>query len=104
VTFKSQFSASQVKAHNRIIATKIHEELTKLRAGVDASPTTPRRWVWELIQNAKDVNIGGKVRVRIKADLDDVRRARHLRAQRGRVLGGKHSIPDRAGLVEGPDE
>jgi hypothetical protein len=71
VTFKSQFSASQEKAHNRNIATKIHEELTKLRAGVDASPTTPKRWVWELIQNAKDVNIGGKVRVRIEADLDD---------------------------------
>ena len=70
VSFKSQFSASQDKAHNRNIATKIHEEMTKLRAGVDASPTTPRRWVWELIQNAKDVNIDGKVRVRIEGDLD----------------------------------
>ncbi len=70
MTFKSQFSASQDKAHNRNIATKIHEEMAKLRAGVDASPTTPRRWVWELIQNAKDVNIKGKVRVRIEADLD----------------------------------
>jgi hypothetical protein len=71
VSFKSQFSASQEKAHNRNIATKIHEELSKLRAGVDASPTTPKRWVWELIQNAKDVNIGGKVRVHIEAGLDD---------------------------------
>lgn len=70
VSFKSQFSASQDKAHNRNIATKIHEELAKLRAGVDASPTTPRRWIWELIQNAKDVNVDGKVRVRIDADLD----------------------------------
>jgi len=59
------------RAHNRNIATKIHEELSKLRAGVDASPTTPKRWVWELIQNAKDVNIDGKVRVRIEAGLDD---------------------------------
>jgi hypothetical protein len=71
VSFKSQFSASSEKAHNRIIATKIHDELTKLRASADASPTTSKRWVWELIQNAKDVNIGGKVRVRIEADLDD---------------------------------
>src|SRR6266436_6740818 len=46
VSFKSQFSASQDKAHNRNIATKIHEEMTKLSDGVDASPTTPRRWVW----------------------------------------------------------
>lgn len=70
MSFKSQFSASQDKAHNRNIATKIHEEMTKLRAGVDASPSMQRRWVWELIQNAKDVNIGGKVRIRIEADLD----------------------------------
>lgn len=69
VSFKSQFSASQDKAHNRNIATKIHEEMAKLRASVDASPTVPRRWVWELIQNAKDVNIDGRVRVRIEADL-----------------------------------
>jgi hypothetical protein len=44
--------------------------MSKLRAGVDASPTTARRWVWELIQNAKDVNINGKVRVKIEADLN----------------------------------
>ncbi|MBZ5492740.1 MAG: hypothetical protein LAO76_17595 [Acidobacteriia bacterium] len=44
--------------------------MAKLRASVDASPTTQRRWVWELIQNAKDVNIDGKVRVRIEADLE----------------------------------
>ena len=31
---------------------------------------TPKRWVWELIQNAKDVNIDGKIRVQIEADLD----------------------------------
>lgn len=70
VSFKSQFSASQDKAHNRNIATKIYEEMTKLRAAVDASPTIPRRWVWELIQNAKDVNINGKIRVRIDAELN----------------------------------
>jgi hypothetical protein len=70
VTFKEQFSALEQKAHNRIIATKIHKELSDLRARVNASPTIPKRWVWELIQNAKDVNIRGKVRVRIEADLD----------------------------------
>jgi hypothetical protein len=70
VSFKSQFSASRDKAHNRNIATKIHEQLSQLRAGVDASPTTAKRWVWELIQNSKDVSIEGKVRVLIEADLD----------------------------------
>ena len=70
MSFKSQFSASRDKAHNHTIATKIHDQMSKLRAGVDASPTTAKRWVWELIQNAKDVNIEGKVRVLIEADLD----------------------------------
>jgi hypothetical protein len=71
VSYRAKFSASEQKAHNRFIATKIHKEISELRAGVEASPTTPKRWVWELIQNAKDVNVGGKVRVRIEADLDD---------------------------------
>jgi hypothetical protein len=70
VTFKEEFSALEQKSLNQIIATKIHKELSDLRARVDASPTIPKRWVWELIQNAKDVNIGGKVRVRVDTDLD----------------------------------
>src|SRR6266850_2034006 len=70
MSYREKFAASEQKAHSRLIATKIHQEMSKLRAGVEASPTTPKRWVWELIQNAKDVNIGGKVRVRIEADLD----------------------------------
>ena len=44
--------------------------MSKLRAGAQTSPTTPKRWVWELIQNAKDVNIDGKVRVLIEADME----------------------------------
>lgn len=71
MSYRAKFSASEQKAHNRFIATKIHKEISELRAGVEASPTTPKRWVWELIQNAKDVNVGGKVRVHIEADLDD---------------------------------
>lgn len=45
--------------------------MEKHRASVETSPTTSRRWVWELIQNAKDVNIDGKVQIRIDADLED---------------------------------
>lgn len=71
MSYQEKFSASQQKAHNRIIATKIHQEMSKLRAEVETSPTSPRRWVWELIQNAKDVSIGGKVRVAINADLEE---------------------------------
>jgi len=71
VTFTEEFSALEQKSLNQIIATRIHKELSELRSRVDTSPTIPKRWVWELIQNAKDVNVGGKVRVRIEADLED---------------------------------
>src|SRR6266481_5628201 len=70
VSYKQKFSDSSHKAHTRFIATKIYQDMEKHRAGVERSPTTSRRWVWELIQNAKDVNIDGKVRVRVEADLD----------------------------------
>ena len=76
----------------------------KLRAGVDASPTTPRRWVWELIQNAKDVNIERQGPRAHRSRPGRLGCARHLQAQRRRVLRGEYSFPYRASLVEGPDE
>jgi hypothetical protein len=71
VSYRQKFSASSHKAHTRFIATKIYQDMEKHRASVETSPTTSRRWVWELLQNAKDVNIDGKVQVRIEADLED---------------------------------
>lgn len=72
VSYKEKFSASSQKAHTRFIATKIYQDMEKHLANVETSPTTSRRWVWELIQNAKDVNIkGSKVQVLIEADLKD---------------------------------
>ena len=70
VSFRDQFAASEAKAHNRNFATKIDEGMFKLRASVDSSPASQKRWIWELIQNAKDVSIKGKVRVRVEACLD----------------------------------
>jgi hypothetical protein len=70
VSFSSQFLRSQEKSYQRNIATKIYEVMSKLRAGAKSSPTSAKRWVWELIQNAKDVSIDGKVRVLVDMDLD----------------------------------
>jgi hypothetical protein len=78
--------------------------MTKVRASVDASPTTARRWVWELIQNAKDVNIEGKVRVRIEADLDGTDAHVTFKHNGGAFSAENIRVSYRAGLVEGPDE
>jgi len=65
MTYRDKFNASQHKAHYQNIATKVLREMTALRASVETSPNTPRRWVWELLQNAKDVHRGVGVKVKI---------------------------------------
>jgi hypothetical protein len=70
MSYRERFIASEERAHYQNIATKILREMSELRSRVEASPTAPKRWIWELIQNAKDVHIGGKVKIRIKVKLD----------------------------------
>lgn len=55
-SYKEKFEASENRAHYKNIATKILREMTNLRSLVENSPIAPRRWIWELIQNAKDVH------------------------------------------------
>lgn len=64
-SYKAKFEALESKAHHKIIATKISKEMTELRSKVENSPTTSRRWVWELIQNAKDVAYSSGVNIKI---------------------------------------
>ncbi len=56
MTYKEKFEASENRAHYQNIATKILREMSTLRSLVENSPIAPRRWIWELIQNAKDVH------------------------------------------------
>lgn len=65
MTYRDKFSASEHKAHYQNIATKVLREMTTLRASVETSPNTPRRWIWELLQNAKDVHRGNGVKIKI---------------------------------------
>lgn len=65
MSYKEKFKASQDKAHYQAIATKILSHMSDLRSLADSSKIAPRRWVWELIQNAKDININGKVKIKI---------------------------------------
>lgn len=71
-TYKQKFDASESAAHNKNIATKIDKDMTDLRARAIDSPTVPRRWVWELIQNAKDVSSEHGVKIRIILNIDDL--------------------------------
>lgn len=65
MTYKSKFEASEHRAHYQNIATKILREMSVLRSLVESSPIAPRRWVWELIQNAKDVHYHDGVKIEI---------------------------------------
>lgn len=53
MNYKDKFEQSDKKALNSLIATKILDLMDKLR--LDANDNAQRRWIWELIQNAKDV-------------------------------------------------
>lgn len=65
MSYKEKFKAAENKAHYKNIATKISRDMMRLRSEIESSPTTSRRWVWELIQNAKDVAHSGGVNIRI---------------------------------------
>ncbi len=53
MSYKEKFEQSDKKALNSLIATKILDLMDKLR--LDANENAQRRWIWELLQNAKDV-------------------------------------------------
>jgi hypothetical protein len=69
MTYRERFAASEERAHYQNIATKILREMSELRSRVESSPTASKRWIWELIQNAKDVSIEGKIRIQIEAEI-----------------------------------
>jgi hypothetical protein len=66
--YKEKLNASQEKAHLQNVATKIERDMSTLRSQAEASPTARRRWIWELIQNAKDVHQNDGVRIQIEWD------------------------------------
>ncbi|MGK5085899.1 hypothetical protein WDW37_21635 [Bdellovibrionota bacterium FG-1] len=70
MTYREKFTASEERAHYQIIATKILREMTELRSKAASSTTSPRRWIWELIQNAKDVHGGQRVKVEVSSSLN----------------------------------
>ena len=64
-TYAEKINNSEREAHNQNIATKILKDLKKIRAVDNLNSGASRRWIWELIQNAKDVSYDGKIRIKI---------------------------------------
>lgn len=53
MSYSSKIKESKEDAHSRLIATKIIDSMRGLRQ--NPNEKSPRRWIWELMQNAKDV-------------------------------------------------
>lgn len=53
MAYQLKIKQSKEKVYNHAIATKIIDLMDKLR--LDQNETSSRRWIWELLQNAKDV-------------------------------------------------
>jgi len=53
VNYEQKVKDAQAKAYERGVATKIIDLMDKMRLSNDG--TAERRWIWELLQNAKDV-------------------------------------------------
>lgn len=67
MNYRDKLKESKEKVYNFAIATKILDLMDKLR--MDATNSSERRWVWELLQNAKDVGFDDKsVSVEINFD------------------------------------
>jgi hypothetical protein len=68
MSYSSLIKNSQEKVYQYAIATKILDLMDKLR--MDEIGKSKRRWIWELMQNAKDVKYPDKA-VNIQVNLDE---------------------------------
>lgn len=68
--YLNKIQEERQEAHNAHVANKILDMMDNLR--LSANNNSPRRWVWELLQNAKDVSsFGVKVKVKINLSVDN---------------------------------
>ncbi len=58
MNYEKKIEDAQTKAYGKVIATKILDLMTNMRLSNDEN--IKRRWIWELLQNAKDVCFAGK--------------------------------------------
>lgn len=79
MSYNAKIQQSKEKVYNHAIATKILDLMDKLR--LDENDNSSRRWIWELMQNAKDVaheNFGVSVEINFQvADKSGIIEFRH---------------------------
>lgn len=69
MSYNTKLTTSRSKAYDQHIGTKILDLMDKLR--MDNESNSSRRWIWELMQNAKDVTAkGAKVDIKINLVAD----------------------------------
>jgi len=70
MTYKEEIELQRQEVHNHQTANKILTLMKALR--MDATDTSERRWIWELIQNAKDVGYSNSnVEIEINLQLNE---------------------------------
>jgi len=58
MSYAAKINQSKEKVYHHAVATKIRDMMANLRKS--ANEDRKRRWIWELLQNAKDVSYGGQ--------------------------------------------
>lgn len=72
MSYNLKIEESKSKVYNHAIATKILDLMDKLR--LDENENSSRRWIWELMQNAKDVaheDLGVSIEINFQADSEN---------------------------------
>lgn len=72
MAYNTKINESKNKVYNHAIATKILDLMDELRLGENENSS--RRWIWELMQNAKDVaheDIGVSIEINFQADEEE---------------------------------
>jgi hypothetical protein len=65
--YRANINQSKQKVYEKAVATKILDLMDKLRESNNKN--NPRRWIWELLQNAKDVKSHERGGVDVTVDL-----------------------------------
>ena len=94
MSYQQKLQQSKDKAAEHLLGTKIRDLMTNLRNG--KAKNAARRWIWELIQNAKDVAFEtNPVKIEVSLESED-----NARSFQFRHNGKPFSIDDITFLIE----